>query len=127
MPFAAHSIGSFDDDVARAPETAKVAAGNPSRAKKGPADAWAAWTADSSPSAGIVFVDSISSWVEGTVAQLLRAQWPTGVERPTASQVQQRLCHHLGVAARARASTYLEALEWARRALINEVRQVQSA
>jgi hypothetical protein len=123
MRFAPHSIVPSHDDTAQtlaAPWNAKVATRKPSPPKKGPAAAWEAWTADGSPSAGIVFVESVSSWVQGTAAQLLRARWPTGVERPTASEVEERLCHHLGVAAGRPLATYLEALEWARRAVIEE-------
>jgi hypothetical protein len=130
MPFVPfHSIIRLDNDTARVPPAShspKVAR-KPSPPRKGPAAAWAAWTADGAPSSGLEFIESISSWTQGTAAQLLRPRWPPVVERPTAHEVQQRLCHHLGVLARGGQSAYLDALEQARRAVIEELREARSA
>ena len=52
--------------------------------------AWAAWVADGSSSAGSHFLQRISSWIEGTSAQLLRARWPD-TERPTSAELEERL------------------------------------
>jgi hypothetical protein len=129
MPFVPFSsVVRCDDDTARAPlafATSK-AARKPSPPRKGPAAAWAAWTTDGAPSSGIEFLEGITSWTEGTAAQLLRPQWPAAVNRPTACDVQQRLSHHLGMAARSGGSTYLEALEQARRAVIEELRRARA-
>ena len=68
--------------------------------KKGPTAAWEAWIAKGAPASELDFVRGLSSWTEGTAAQLLRPLWPTGRKRPTALDVQARLCHNLAVAAR---------------------------
>ncbi len=60
--------------------------------------------------------------MEGTAAQLLRARWQEGVKRPTAAEVQERLRHHLAMVAQDEQNvTYLEALELARRGVIDEL------
>jgi hypothetical protein len=82
--------------------------------------AWTAWTADGSPSAGTEFLARISSWIEGTSAQLLRAKWNPGIQRPTSAELEERLRHHLEVVART-GTTYPEALEHARQRLIDEI------
>ena len=89
--------------------------------------AWAVWTADCASSSGSEFLQSVSAWTEGTAAQLLRQQWPAGVRRPSAPEVQERLRHNLGLAARGAHSHYLEALAWARCAVIDELRQARRA
>lgn len=84
--------------------------------------AWAAWEeAEGSPASGSEFLGRVASWMEGTAAQLLRARWHTGVQRPTAAEVQERLRHHLGMVAQDGNVTYLEALELARRGVIDEL------
>ena len=82
--------------------------------------AWAAWAADGSSSAGPEFLQRVSSWIEGTSAQLLRARWP-GTQRPTSSELEGRLRHHLEAVAQAGLATYPEALELARQGLIDEI------
>ena len=82
--------------------------------------AWAAWVADGSSSAGSHFLQRISSWIEGTSAQLLRARWPD-TERPTSAELEERLRHHLEVMAHAGDATYPEVLELARQGLIDEI------
>lgn len=94
--------------------------------KKGTAAAWQAWTADGAPTSESDFVRGLSSWTEGTAAQLLRPQWPTGLKAPTAPEVQARLCHHLAVAARTQHLDYIDALGWARDAVILELHQARS-
>ncbi|MGI8662872.1 MAG: hypothetical protein ACR2LQ_06630 [Acidimicrobiales bacterium] len=84
--------------------------------------AWAAWQAQESPTSGTEFLDIVASWTDGTTAQLTRAAWPAGVERPTSAEVRERLCHHIGVAARGERSSYLDALEKARNDVIDELR-----
>lgn len=82
--------------------------------------AWTAWAADGSSSAGSQFLERVSSWIEGTSAQLLRARWP-GTQRPTSAELEERLRHHLEVVAQAGLATYPEALELARQGLIEEI------
>jgi hypothetical protein len=89
--------------------------------------AWAAWEASDAATSGLTFLQSVSSWTEGTAAQLLRQRWPAEVKRPTASEVQDRLRHNLGLAARGGHSNYVEALDWARRRVIEELRATQRA
>jgi hypothetical protein len=88
--------------------------------------AWALWKADGSASSGAEFLRSVSSWTEGTTAQLLRPQWPAAVRRPTSPEVQERLRHHLGLAVRGEHATYRDALGWARDAVIEELREARS-
>ena len=95
--------------------------------KKGPAVAWEAWMQEGAPAAESDFLRTLSSWTEGTAAQLLRPLWPVGRTRPTALEIQQRLCHHLAMAARTQRLDYLEALGWAREAVIQELHQARSA
>lgn len=83
--------------------------------------AWTAWAADGSPSAGTEFLGRISSWIEGTAAQLLRAKWHPGIQRPTSAELEGRLRHHLEVVARTGLTGYPEALEHARQRLIDEI------
>ena len=82
--------------------------------------AWTAWAAEGSSSAGSEFLQRVASWIEGTSAQLLRAKWHPGIERPSAADLEGRLRHHLEVVAQAGA-TYPEALELARQGLIDEI------
>ena len=82
--------------------------------------AWTAWAAEGSSSAGLEFLQRVASWIEGTSAQLLRAKWHAGIERPSAADLEERLRHHLEVVAQAGA-TYPEALELARQGLIDEI------
>ena len=83
--------------------------------------AWTAWAADKSPSAGSEFLERISSWIQGTSAQLLRARWNPNTPRPTSDELEGRLRHHLEVVAETGEATYPEALELARRGLIDEI------
>ena len=70
--------------------------------------AWTAWAADGSSSAGSQFLQRISAWIEGTSAQLLRARWRPGTQRPTSAELEERLRHHLEVVAQAGLATYPE-------------------
>ena len=131
MSFApSQGNSAFDDFIARslhtAPNASKAIRRKPPHSKRGPAAAWAAWAAGDASADGSEFFGSVASWTEGTAAQLLRPQWPAGVARPTAQAVQDRLCHHLEVVVRRRESTYLEALELAREAVIEELRDARS-
>lgn len=84
--------------------------------------AWAAWEeAEGSPASGSEFLGRVAAWMEGTAAQLLRGRWQAGVRRPTSEEIQDRLRHHLGVVAQDGNVTYLEALELARRGVIEEL------
>ena len=83
--------------------------------------AWTAWAADGSSAAGKEFLERVSSWIEGTAAQLLRAKWRPGTQRPTSAELEGRLRHHLEVVTQAGLSTYPEVLEHARQGLIDEI------
>ena len=83
--------------------------------------AWTAWAADGSSPAGSEFLERLSPWIEGTAAQLLRARWRPGTERPSAAELEGRLRQHLEVVAQAGLATYPEALELARQALVEEI------
>ena len=129
-----HRVGPRDAGSTRAfaaPVSATVApARRPSPAKMSVESAWAAWQANCAGSSGGEFLRGVSSWTEGTAAQLLRQRWPAGVERPTSGEVEERLRQFLGLAASGGHSTYLDALAWARRGVIEELgraRQAQAA
>ena len=83
--------------------------------------AWTAWVADGSSSAGSEFLERVSSWIQGTSAQLLRARWRPGVERPTSAELEGRLRYHLEAVAQTGHATFPEALDLARRGLIDEI------
>jgi hypothetical protein len=93
--------------------------------KLSPERAWAAWQASGAASSGTEFLRSVSSWMEGTANQLLRQGWGPGVKRPSSAEVQERLHHNLGVAARGGHPSYVEALAWARVGVIEELHRVQ--
>ena len=82
--------------------------------------AWAAWAANGSVSDGSEFFERVSAWSQGTTAQLLRARWRPGARRPSSAELEGRLHHHLEVVAQAGAP-YPEALDLARRGLIEEI------
>ena len=82
---------------------------------------WAAWVADGSSSAGPEFLERVSSWIQGTSAQLLRARWRPDTQRPTSAELEGRLRHHLEVVAQAGLAPYPEALELARQGLVEEI------
>ena len=96
-----------------------------SRTKASAASAWAAWEATESASCRSEFLRYVSSWTEGTAAQLLRQSWPASAVRPSALEVQERLCQYLEAAARGGHVSYLEALEQARRGVIEELRSAR--
>jgi hypothetical protein len=98
------------------------AAGRRGTPKRSAASAWDAWGADGPKASGQEFFESVSSWTEGTAAQLLRQPWPVGTKRPTLTQVEERLRHNLGVAAHVGHATYAEGLELARHGVIEELR-----
>jgi hypothetical protein len=81
-----------------------------------------AWQSTGAAAAGAQFLQSVSSWMEGTAAQLLRQAWPAEADRLNASQVQDRLRHYLTVVAQDEPITYLDALSSARRSVIDELR-----
>ena len=83
--------------------------------------AWTAWAVDASSSAGSEFLERLSSWIEGTSAQLLRARWRPDIQRPTPAELEGRLRHHLELVAQAGLATYPEVLELARQGLIDEI------
>ena len=83
---------------------------------------WAAWEEGGSASSGSEFLQRVASWIEGTAAQLLRDHWRTGAKRPSSTELQERLRHHLALIAHdGQATTYLEALELARHAVLEEI------
>ena len=84
--------------------------------------AWAAWQAAGS-SSGTEFLQSVSSWTEGTAAQLLRRRWTPEFKPPASNAIQERLRHNLALAARGHRSTHMEALARARDSVIEELRR----
>jgi hypothetical protein len=115
-------------DVADAPPRRSGTALVPKRPRptKGVGSAWTAWKTDGVAAARSKFLESVSSWTEGTAAQLLRPPWPAQTERPTSLAVEERLREMLGLAVGDEHSNYRDALDWARRAVIEELRQARS-
>jgi len=87
---------------------------------------WAAWEADGSASSGSAFLQCVASWIEGTAAQLLRDHWRTGTQRPSSTELHERLRHHLALVAHDGQATYLQALDLARHAVLEEIRRAQA-
>jgi hypothetical protein len=87
-------------------------------------DAWAAWRSTRSEASAAQFFASISSWTQGTAAQLLRPLWPVGVPRPTSIEVESRLRDKLKVALSGQ-SDYLGALRIARDEVVEELQRAR--
>jgi hypothetical protein len=85
--------------------------------------AWRAWITNHADGSGDDFLRRVLPWMEGTAGHFLGTQWPTGVRRPTSSEIQLRLRHHLALAARRQHEDHLDGLESARSAVIDELRQ----
>ena len=84
--------------------------------------AWNTWTTSGSPDAAADFLERIGAWTEGTAAQLARESRRFRSEPLTRDEVADRLRHHLGLVAGGEPVTYVEALELARREVIEELR-----
>ena len=82
--------------------------------------AWTTWMTNGSSEAAAEFLDRIGSWTDGTAAQLTRGGIRNQQARMTREEVVARLHHHLGVFAEGEPVTYIEALERARRQVIEE-------
>lgn len=65
--------------------------GRSSVSKRSSREAWGDWRATGSPASATYFCDSVSSWLEGTAAQLVRPLWPAGGVRPSLLDVQASL------------------------------------
>ena len=107
------------------PRGKTAAAARPNRPKASPGAAWTAWQTERTDSARDEFLPNVASWSQGTAAQLLRPAWPHDSNRPTVSAVEDRLQHHLTVAAHGPESSYMDALEVARRAVAGELRKAR--
>jgi plasmid stabilization system protein ParE len=83
--------------------------------------AWNTWTANGSPEAAAEFLERVAAWTDGTAAQLTRGGRGEA-SRMTREEVVDRLRYHLGVVAGGEPVTYAEALELARREVIEELR-----
>jgi len=86
-------------------------------------DAWAEWRAQRSAASAADFCAIVSSWIEGTAAQLLRPRWPSSAQPPSAAAVEMRLRHHLALDACADEAEYPKALALARRQVVEDLRQ----
>jgi hypothetical protein len=92
-----------------------------SQPKTNASTAWAAWQAEPDSTDSTAFLEIVASWTDGTTAQLMRAPWPEGRERPTAATIRDRLRHHIVRAASGPESSYVAALEQARNDVIAEL------
>jgi hypothetical protein len=86
-------------------------------------NAWADWRSTGSEASAAQFYVSVSSWTQGTAAQLLRPSWPVGVPRPTSAEVESRLRDKLS--ALSGQSDYLGALRIARDEVVEELHQAR--
>jgi hypothetical protein len=84
--------------------------------------AWNTWAESGSQSAAAEFLERVGAWTEGTAAQLSREARRFFSEPPSRDEVADRLRHHLGVVARGEPVSYVDALEQARREVIEELR-----
>jgi len=87
-------------------------------------DAWATWRSTGSEASAALFYASISSWTQGTAAQLLRPLWPVGVPRPTSIEVESRLRDKLKFALSGQ-SDYLGALRIARDQVVDDLQRAR--
>jgi hypothetical protein len=86
------------------------------------AKAWEAWRegpADARPRA--LFLELSRSWIEGTGAQLIRDERGASSGCTNATEVTERLAHHLAALAGAGDVSYMDALALARRRVIDEM------
>ena len=114
---------------ARSPVTTEIVPSRPpadvttrkvSTPKRSAAESWAAWRATGSAASANSFCVSVSSWLEGASAQLVRPLWPGGGVRPTLSNVQARLRNRL-VLVLTEEPDYVKALDAARRYVAQEL------
>jgi len=89
--------------------------------------AWNAWSAGDTPAAAAEFLERVESWTDGTAAQLTRGAARNPGPLLTRDEIVDRLRYHLGVLAEGEPVTYVEALEQARRQVIEELRPRPSA
>ncbi|GAC1478726.1 MAG: hypothetical protein NVS1B12_15330 [Acidimicrobiales bacterium] len=93
--------------------------------KRSAREAWADWRASGTAASATVFCSAVSSWLEGTSAQLVRPLWPTGGVRPSLADVQARLRRGLSTVLSQEAD-YVEALAAARRIVAQELGRARS-
>ena len=113
----------------RSPVTTEIVSSRPSAdmtvrkvstPKRSAAESWAAWRATGSAASANSFCVSVSSWLEGASAQLVRPLWPAGGIRPTLTNVQDRLRDRLALVLTGEPD-YVKALEVARRHVAQEL------
>jgi hypothetical protein len=88
--------------------------------KRSAAESWAAWRATGSAASADSFCVSVSSWLEGASAQLVRPLWPAAGVRPTLTNVQARLQNRLALVL-TEEPDYVKALDAARRHVAQEL------
>ena len=113
------------EETAERPKPARSSARSHPKARA--QSAWTAWVTGGLEASEAEFFLSVSSWTEGTAAQLLRQPWPALSKRPTSADVEERLRHHLRVAAGGEQTTYIEGLNSARGGVIEELRRARQA
>jgi len=101
------------DTVAPRPPSAPATPRRVSTGRRSAAESWADWRATGSAASANSFCETVSSWIEGASAQLVRPLWPAGGVRPTAADVQVRLRKGLALAVTEEAD-YVKGLEAAR-------------
>jgi len=108
------------DDVVPQPAARPAPARRASTGRRSAADSWADWRATGSAASAKSFCETVSSWIEGASAQLVRPLWPAGGVRPTAADVQGRLRKGLALVVTDEPD-YVKGLEAARRHVAREL------
>ena len=102
------------------PSAGAATARRASSGKKSAAESWADWRATGTPASADVFYESVSSWIDGVSAQLVRPLWPAGGVRPTSAEARVRLRRALTLVL-AEEPEYVKALEAARRHVAHDL------
>jgi len=84
--------------------------------------AWNTWAESGSQTAADEFLERVGPWTDGTAAQLSREARRFFPSPVSCDEVADRLRHHLGLVAEGDPVTYVEALDRARREVIEELR-----
>ena len=111
------------EDVGSSEPTAAPRVRRRSSSKDRAGEAWAVWQSTGSEASAVQFYASVSSWTQGTAAQLLRPLWPVGVPRPTSAEVESRLRDKLS--ALSGQPDYLGALRIARDEVVEELHEAR--
>jgi hypothetical protein len=106
----------------KTPAAPRVRRRSSSKDKAG--DAWAVWRSTGSEASADHFYNTVTSWTQGTAAQLLRPLWPVGIPRPTTAEVESRL--RVKLSGLSGQPDYLGALRIARDEVVEELHEARN-